>query len=66
MREFKVNRNNISSIEAWCVRFISPRQYYLHTQIGGQGWNIKLPPSGACVIIEDDKVALMAIIKFGE
>lgn len=67
MREFKINRNNIRDIEAWCIRFISPRQYYLHTQIGGHGWSIKQPgSSNSRVIIEDDKVALMAMIKFGE
>ena len=66
MREFKVNRNNIGSIEAWCVRYISPRKYYLPKQIGGHGWSIKRMYSTPTVAIEDDKVALMAIIKFGE
>lgn len=66
MREFKVDRNNIRGVEAWCMRYIGPRMYYLHTQIGGQGWIIKQPgSSNSRVIIEDDKVALMAMIKFG-
>ena len=64
MKEFKIKETH--EVEAWCMRYIGPRLYYLHTQIGGQGWIIKQPRSSyARVTIEDDKHALMAMIKFG-
>jgi len=65
MKEFKIN--NPREVEAWCMRFIGPRMYYLHTQIGGEGWIIKQSKSSyAMVTIEDDKQALLAMIKFGK
>lgn len=65
MKEFEIN--NPREVEAWCMRFIGPRIYYLHTQIGGQGWFIKQSKSSyAMVTIEDDKQALMAMLKFGK
>lgn len=66
MTEFKVNCVNVTEVEAWCMHFIGPRLYYLPRQIGGQGWLIKRQTSpNPTVAIEDDKRALMAIIKFG-
>jgi len=66
MKEFKINKPQ--EVEAWCMRYVGPRMFYLHTQIGGQGWVIKRAPLGApaTVAIEDDKHALMAMIKFGK
>lgn len=65
MKEFKIS--NPREVEAWCMRFIGPRMYYLHTQIGGEGWIIKQSKSSyAMVTIEDDKQALLAMIKFGK
>lgn len=64
MKEFKIKHTQ--EVEAWCMRYIGPRMFYMHTQIGGQGWIIKHPQSmNARIIIEDDKQALMAMIKFG-
>jgi hypothetical protein len=37
--EFKTK--NYHEVEAWCMKNIGPRMYYLHNQIGGQGWVIK-------------------------
>jgi len=66
MREFRVNSKDIASIEEWCVQYIGPRKYYLPKQFGGHGWSIKRMYSTIpTVAIEDDKVALMAMIKFG-
>ena len=66
MTEFEINYFNSKDVEQWCMRYIGPRMYYLHKQIGGQGWTIKghLSPRPK-VAIEDDKHALMAMIKFG-
>jgi len=66
MTEFKINHIDTQEVEAWCMRFIGPRLYYLPKQIGGQGWMIKRQYAPAPVVaIEDDKRALMAIIRFG-
>ena len=66
MTEFKINYTNAKEAEAWCMRFIGPRMYYLPRQIGGQGWMIKNQSSPIPVIaIEDNKHALMAMLKFG-
>ena len=62
MKEFKVSR--VSLAEAWCLKHVGPRLYYLHDKIGGQGWRIvrayKSPDVLVC--IEDDKKALMAML----
>lgn len=62
MTEFKIS--NLRETEDWCMRFIGPRMYYLHNKIGGQGWTIRQQQS--TVTIEDDKQALMAMLKFGK
>jgi len=65
MNEFKIDKPR--EVEAWCMRYIGPRLYYLHTQIGGQGWVIKQQQSSyATVTIEDKHHALMAMLKFGK
>ena len=62
MLEFKVE--TVRHAEAWCLKHIGPRLYYLHDKIGGQGWRItrgyKSPDAIVC--IEDDKKALMAML----
>ena len=65
MKEFTVS--NPREVEHWCMQFVGPRMYYLHNKIGGQGWTIKQQQSmHATVKIEDDKQALLAMIKFGK
>lgn len=65
MKEFTIN--NPKEVEAWCMRFIGPRSYYLHNRLGGEGWTIKQHQSiYASVKIEDDKQALLSMIKFGK
>ena len=65
MREFKVSRT--TSAEAWCLKHIGPRLYYLHNKIGGEGWRIirDYKDSGVLLCIEDDKKALMAMLALG-
>jgi hypothetical protein len=64
MTEFKIT--DLRETEDWCMRFIGPRMYYLHNRIGGQGWTIKKQQSSPTVTIEDDKQALIAMLKFGK
>ena len=64
MKEFKIKEPH--EVEAWCMRYIGPRLYHLHTQIGGQGWIIKMSrKTYPTITIENDNHALMAMIKFG-
>ena len=66
MTQFKINYSNSKEAEQWCMQFIGPRMYYLPKRIGGQGWTIHDHCSPKpTVAIEDDKHALMAMIKFG-
>ena len=67
MTEFKIDYTDIREVEAWCLRFIGPRMYYLPKKIGGQGWSIvrQFSPTPT-VTIENDKQALMAMLKFGK
>jgi len=64
--EFKTS--DYHQVEAWCMRYIGPRMYYLHNRIGGQGWTIKRATLGgpATIAIEDKHHALMAMLKFGK
>jgi hypothetical protein len=62
MIEFKVSR--VSPAEAWCLKHIGPRLYYLHNKIGGEGWRIMKAHQSPEILlcIEDDKKALMAML----
>jgi hypothetical protein len=62
MIEFKVP--NIGKAEAWCMKHIGPRLYYIHDRIGGEGWRImrKRDTSEMLLCLEDDKKATMAML----
>jgi len=47
----------------WLGANIGPRQYYMHTVSGGQGWQYII--KDRVVVIEDDQWATMFILKFG-
>lgn len=64
MKEFKIP--NKESAEAWCLKYIGPRLYYLHNSTGGQGWRLKKSYSYTLLCIEDDKKALMAMLTLSE
>jgi hypothetical protein len=66
MLEFKIKNSGIA--EAWCLKHLGPRLYYLHNKIGGEGWRImrahRSPEILLC--IEDDKKALMAMLTLSD
>ena len=66
MKEFKVS--NASKAEAWCMKHIGPRLYYIHNKIGGQGWRIMraYKSSEVLLCLEDDKQALMAMLTLSD
>jgi hypothetical protein len=62
MIEFKVP--NIGKAEAWCMKHVGPRLYYIHDRIGGEGWRImrNRNTSEMLLCLEDDKKATMAML----
>jgi hypothetical protein len=57
---------SIGQTEAWCMKYIGPRQFYLHNKIGGTGWLIIRNGNGAILKVEDRNQYLMALLKFGK
>ena len=64
MVEFKIPVTRFA--EAWCLKYIGPRLYYIHNKIGGEGWQIKSKNRELFLAIEDDKKALMAMMTIGD
>jgi hypothetical protein len=60
MIEFKVL--NVGKAEAWCMKHIGPRLYYIHDRIGGEGWRIMRRGDGVLLCLEDDRQATMAML----
>ena len=60
MIEFKVS--SVGKAEAWCMKHIGPRLYYIHDRIGGEGWRIMRRGGGVLLCLEDDKQATMAML----
>ena len=66
MIEFKVP--NVGKAEAWCMKHVGPRLYYIHDRIGGEGWRIMRSrnKSEMLLCLEDDKKATMAMLMLSE
>ena len=64
MLEFKISVSRFA--EAWCLKNIGPRMYYIHNKIGGRGWRIMMKDRQLYLCIEDDKKALMAMLAIGD
>jgi hypothetical protein len=60
MIEFKVP--SINKAEAWCMKHIGPRLYYIHDRIGGEGWHIMRKYNDVFLRLEDDRKATMAML----
>jgi hypothetical protein len=58
--------SNIGQTEAWCMKHIGPRLFYIHNKIGGPGWTILKQGSKAILRVEDRNQYLMALLKFGK
>lgn len=62
---FKIRNAKIA--EAYCLKNIGPRMFYLHNKIGGSGWVINKPASiDSTLTIEDDKKALIAVLTLSD
>lgn len=64
MREIEIS--NVGHTEAWCMKHIGPRMFYLHNKSGGPGWTILRQNGRTILRIEDKNQYLMALIKFGK
>jgi hypothetical protein len=50
----------------WLLENIGGQEYYLHTGVGGKGWNFRWEPKGGYQLyIADEQLALAYILKFG-
>lgn len=36
----EIPHNKLSVVQHYCIKNISPRQYYFHNMFGGDGWEI--------------------------
>lgn len=66
MIELKIHPNGLNSILEWCNKFIGPQKYYIHNKIGGVAWTAKKEDKGWKLQINDSKIALIAMLKFGD
>jgi hypothetical protein len=64
MIEFKVP--SVGKAEAWCMKHVGPRLYYIHDRIGGEGWRIMRIYGEVLLCLEDDKKATMAMLMLSE
>ena len=60
MIEFKVP--SIGKAEAWFIKHVGPRLYYIHDRMGGDGWRIMRKGGRVLLCLEDDKKASMAAL----
>jgi hypothetical protein len=60
MIEFKVP--SIGKAEAWCIKHVGPRLYYIHDRMGGDGWRIMRKGGRVLLCLEDDNKASMAAL----
>jgi hypothetical protein len=60
MIEFKVP--SVGKAEAWCMKHIGPRLYYIHDRMGGEGWRIMRQQGEVLLCLEDDRQATMAML----
>jgi hypothetical protein len=56
--------NKISIVHYWCAKNISPREYYLHTKIGGDGWEISRNKVDWVLTTENPKFETYIELKF--
>ena len=60
MIEFKVP--SVGKAEAWCMKHVGPRLYYIHDRMGGHGWRIMRKGDRVLLCLEDDNKASMAAL----
>jgi len=67
MIELRINLLQLATVVSWCDRYISPRKYWIHSRIGGEKWEARnTQPGGWKLYLKEDKMATMALLKFGD
>lgn len=64
--KIKINWTASSPVEAWCMKHVGPRLYWLHSKRGGEGWKIENCPGGYTVELEDPKKMTMLVLTLGD
>ena len=53
MKEFQVD-GYFETVGRQVEKLVSPRQYYLHNRVGGQGWSVQGTDWAHCIVQVDD------------
>lgn len=65
--KLKIKQGKVGEAEAWCLKHIGPRMFYLHHKIGGVGWVLKKEHSGWELELDNkDKNYLFLLMKFSD
>jgi|LakMenEpi03Aug12_release.lakeMendotaPanAssembly.Ray.scaffolds.fasta_scaffold5027564_1 hypothetical protein len=56
--------SDLSIIDWWCRRNISPRKYYFHNRFGGEGWEVKRTQGIWMLTTEDSKFETYLKLKY--
>jgi hypothetical protein len=61
-----IPHNKISVVQHYCIKNISPRQYYFHHMFGGDGWEFTRSKdiNGWTLKIDDPKLETYIELKF--
>lgn len=59
MATIKIPPNKVHSVERWCEKNISPREFWIHTKRGGRGWILE---GNKILKVQDDKKAMLLIL----
>ena len=63
----KIPKQTLSEKEQqWLTQNISERQYFLHNSLGSHHWRWYTTSEGRYLEIDDDKIATMFLLKFGQ
>ena len=65
MSQYLIPDGKTPTLANWCDRAISPRMYWLHNEVGGNGWAIRATKAGSVLEVSDPELLTFAILKFG-
>lgn len=64
MTSITIPTNKRVDIGLYCCKHISPQRYYLHSGIGGVGWNVTLGEQGWTVQAPNEHLVIIRL-KYG-
>lgn len=60
--EFDVSQRQAHKISGYLEKNVGPRRYYLHNQIGGDHWMIKMRGEYCTVSVDDPKLVTYLLL----